>query len=68
MKKKWLIDKDNFINGLKIMILITSMTMGLWIIYAMLWNAVGLPVVDWSLWLLFAFAICSEVLYIKWIS
>lgn len=68
MKKTWLEIKEEIINALKFTILTTTMTMGFFVIYIMIWTAVGLPGANWAMWILFLSALLSEWLFIKWLS
>ena len=59
--------KENIVNWLKVVVLVSAMTMGFWIIYAFVWDAVGLPLTNWALWLLLAVAGLTEYGYSRWI-
>lgn len=65
MKKNWL---EKIVEALKFISCVFVMTMGFWIIYTIAWFAIGLPETNWAMWLLFALAMLSEFLYVKWIS
>lgn len=59
--------KDNIINFLKVFLLVFSMTMGFYLIYAYIWFIVGLPLTNWAMWLLSAVAGLTEYGYYRWI-
>ena len=67
--KKWFIKhKDKIVNAIKFWLLTWMMFAGFWISYVFIWYALGLPIVNWALWILIALAFVSELLYLKWIS
>lgn len=68
MKKTWLEIKEEIVNALKFTILTTTMTVGFFVIYIMIWTAVGLSDANWAMWILFLSALLSEWLFIKWLS
>jgi hypothetical protein len=68
MKQKWNDTKEQIVNALKFTILTTTMIMGFWVTYAIIWFAVGLPETNWAMWILFALSIASECCYVKWIA
>ena len=44
------------------------MLVGFWAVYVVLWKALGFPVTNNALWVLFVQAVISETLFIKWFS
>lgn len=69
MKKiNWKAIKKYIINATRFAIFTTVMLAGFWIVYLMLWNALGFPVNNTAMWLLFFQAIISETAFIKWFS
>lgn len=59
--------RDNIINFLKLFVLLFSMTMGFYLIYAFIWFIVGLPLTNLALWLLLAVAGLTEYGYYRWV-
>lgn len=55
------------LNWLKVFVLLFSMTMGFYFIYAFIWYIVGLPLTNWALWLLVGIAGLTEYGYYRWI-
>lgn len=71
MKKNqinWVKIKKYIINATRCAIFTTVMLAGFWIVYLMLWNALGFPVNNIAMWLLFFQAVISETMFIKWFS
>lgn len=69
MKKiNWKAVKKYIINATRFTIFTTVMLAGFWIVYLMLWKALGFPVNNTAMWLLFFQAIISETAFIKWFS
>lgn len=60
--------KDRIVNAIKFYLLTWMMSMGFWISYVFIWYALGLPIVNWGMWILLALAFASEWLYIKWLQ
>lgn len=67
LKQKWFEIKDQVINALKFTFFTVTSIMGLLFSFAMVWHAVGLPLANWALWLLFGLALLCEWLYVKWL-
>lgn len=67
-KINWKAIKKYIINATRFAIFTTVMLAGFWIVYLMLWNALGFPVNNTAMWLLFFQAIISETAFIKWFS
>lgn len=55
-------------NAARFTIFTVVMLVGFWAVYLMLWNALGFPVNNTAMWLLFFQAIISETMFIKWFS
>ncbi len=53
---------------LKISMLISSMTTGFWLWFSLTWYAIGLPLENWSMWLLAGLAGLAEYGYWVWLS
>ena len=69
MKKvNWSKVKDRIINIIRFIIFTVVMLGGLWAVYVVLWKALGFPVTNNALWVLFVQAVISETLFIKWFS
>jgi hypothetical protein len=68
MKKKWSEWKDRIVNAIKFTIFTVTGIVGFFFIYTMIWLGVRIPFADWSLWVLFALAMLSEWLFVKWLS
>jgi hypothetical protein len=61
-------NKEPMIKSLKFTILTVTMTSGFWVIFAFAWCALGGPLTNWALWLLFCLAGIVMVLYMKWLD
>lgn len=59
--------KDKIVDFLKVFLLMFSMVMGFFFIYAFAWFALDLPVTQWAMLLLLALALLSEYGYYRWI-
>ena len=69
MKKvNWSKVKDRIINIIRFIIFTVVMLVGFWAVYVVLWKALGYPVTNNALWVLFVQAVISETLFIKWFS
>jgi hypothetical protein len=69
MKKvNWSKVKDRIINIIRFIIFTVVMLVGFWAVYVVLWKALGFPVTNNALWVLFVQAVISETLFIKWFS
>lgn len=68
MKKKWPEIKERIINTIKFMIFTTTGVMGFWLIYMIIWFAIGLPQTNWAIWLLLALAFGSEYGFVTWLQ
>lgn len=69
MKKvNWSKVKDRIINIIRFIIFTVVMLVGFWAVYVVLWKALGFPVTNNALWVLFIQAVISETLFIKWFS
>lgn len=69
MKKvNWSKVKDRIINITRFIIFTVVMLVGFWAVYVVLWKALGFPVTNNALWVLFVQAVISETLFIKWFS
>ena len=69
MKKvNWTKVKDRIINIIRFVIFTVVMLVGFWAVYLVLWKALGFPVTNNALWVLFIQAVISETLFIKWFS
>ncbi len=69
MKKvNWSKVKDRIINIIRFVIFTVVMLVGFWAVYLVLWKALGFPVTDNALWVLFIQAVISETMFIKWFS
>ena len=55
------------VKALKIIIFSVVMIMGFWLIYGMIWFALGLPEVNWGMWLLSILAMVSARLFLWWL-
>ena len=53
---------------IKISMLISSMTTGFWLWFSFIWCAIGLPLENWSLWLLAGLAGLAEYGYVMWLK
>lgn len=69
MKKvNWSKIKDRIVNIIRFVIFTVVMLVGFWAVYLVLWKALGFPVTNNALWVLFIQAVISETLFIKWFS
>lgn len=69
MKKvNWTKVRDRIINIIRFIIFTVVMLVGFWAVYVVLWKALGFPVTNNALWVLFIQAVISETLFIKWFS
>lgn len=69
MKKvNWSKVKDRIINIIRFIIFTVVMLVGFWAVYVVLWKALGFPLTNNALWVLFVQAVISETLFIKWFS
>lgn len=69
MKKvNWSKVKDRIINIIRFIIFTVVMLVGFWAVYVVLWKALGFPVTNNALWVLFVQAVISETMFIKWFS
>lgn len=69
MKKvNWTKVRDRIINIIRFIIFTVVMLVGFWAVYVVLWRALGFPVTNNALWVLFVQAVISETLFIKWFS
>ena len=68
MKTDWNYVKQQFIEYVKLGILILFMTLGFWFVYTLIWFVVGLPQNNWALWATFALSCASEYGYLKWLG
>lgn len=69
MKKvNWTKVRDRIINIIRFIIFTVVMLVGFWAVYVVLWKALGFPVTNNALWVLFVQAVISETLFIKWFS
>ena len=69
MKKvNWSKVKDRIINIIRFVIFTVVMLVGFWAVYLVLWKALGFPVTNNALWVLFIQAVISETMFIKWFS
>jgi hypothetical protein len=68
VKKGGYSPKEEIVNALKFMTMTIVMTIGFWVIYAMIWIVAELPEANWSMWALFGLALLSEFGFIKWLS
>lgn len=69
MKKvNWSKVKDRIINIIRFIIFTVVMLVGFWAVYVVFWKALGFPVTNNALWVLFVQAVISETLFIKWFS
>lgn len=68
MKKKWSEIKEHISDIIKFIICTFTGVMGFWLIYMIIWFAVGLPQSNWAIWLLLALAFGSERLFIEWLQ
>ena len=58
--------KENVYNLLQVLVFLVAMIMGFWLIFMYVWYAVGLPLTNWSMWLLLAIAGLTEYGYFRW--
>lgn len=58
--------KEHIIKAVQFFLFAFMMTMGFHLTYTILWNAIGLPLTDWTLWILAALSLLSEFGYMKW--
>lgn len=69
MKKvNWSKVKDRIINIIRFIIFTVVMLVGFWAVYVVLWKALGFPLTNNALWVLFVQAVISETMFIKWFS
>ena len=59
--------KKKIVNVIQMFLLVLMMLQGFFITYAVIWHEIGLPLTDWSFWLLYALACLSEYGYYRWI-
>lgn len=67
-KINWPAIKERIVNAIKYVIFTTVMVMGFWLIYGMLWNLLSFPATTAAMWLLFAQALISEHIFIRWLT
>lgn len=60
--------KERIVNSIKFWLFTIMMSLGFWISYTFIWYSFGLPVANWSLWILYALATATECLYVWWVS
>ena len=69
MKKvNWTKVRDRIINIIRFIIFTVVMLVGFWAVYVVLWKALGFPLTNNALWVLFVQAVISETMFIKWFS
>ena len=68
LKERWPVIRERIENASKFILMTITMIMGMWVIYTMLWMALGFPVTRTAMYLLFAQSMISEYMYIKWLS
>ena len=56
------------VDCLKYFMMVFFMTAGIWLVLGMLWDAVGLSLETWSMWVTFILACLSERAYLWWLS
>jgi hypothetical protein len=59
---------DKIIDFIKFFLLLFTMVMGFFFIYAFVWFAIGLPITQWTTVLLIALAMLSVYGYYRWIE
>ena len=59
--------REKIDNFMRLFVLLSTMIMGFFFVYAVIWFAVGLPQTNWALALLMALAVLSEYGYYLWI-
>lgn len=67
MKNKFKEILKKVVAAIKIIIFSVVMIMGFWLIYGMIWFALGLPEVNWGMWLLAVLSMISARLFLRWL-
>ena len=57
--------KETIVNFIKIVLLLTMMTNGFFLTYALIWFAVGLPQTNWAILILYVLAGLTEYGYYR---
>jgi len=68
LKERWPVIRERSLNAFKFILMTTTMIIGMWAIYTMLWMALGFPTTRNAMWLLFVQSVISEYVYVKWLS
>lgn len=68
IKANWPKIKERIESAIKFLIMTLVMLAGFWIIYIFAWDALGFPLNNKAMWVLFFQALISEWLYVKWLS